>query len=291
LHRRCGRRLPIVLRPPAGWALEREVVLPAAAAEDLGRVLAYEMDRFTPFRSEDVIWDFELLARDRRSGMLRARLSVVPRAGLGELLSLLERIGTPAAFVECQPANGISRFLRIEQARTPRQRWQRKAHLLMGWSCLVLALAVITTPFVRQFLARARVEDRIAALQPQVARAESLRSRIAKAASGNEAIAGEEAREGNALEIMAVLTQLLPDDSYLTSLVLRDGTLTMEGQSAAATKLITALANTSLFTEPAFMAPVTRTERGMDIFALSAKIATSKAGQHSPQAARPTGWR
>lgn len=274
LRHRRGRNA-LVLRPPRGSLLEREITLPLAAAAELSRVLAYEMDRFTPFRSDEVFWAFTVLSRDASAGTLRLRLSVLPRGALRGLPAMLAEAGSEAGLIEAAAADGSVRTIRIEQSPSPRARRQRLAVLALSWGCAALALAIVVQPLVRQSLARADVERRIAALRPEVARAEALRARIARAVGGNDTIAREEARIGNALHVLAAVTAVLPDNTFLTSLSLKDRTLTMEGQSTAAAQLIARLADDKLFQEPAFTAPVTRTDHGADLFALRAKIATA----------------
>lgn len=270
---RRRRGAPVVVRPPPAWLLERDVTLPLAAAEELPRVLAYEMDRFTPFKSDEVHWGFHVQSRDIGAGVIRLRLSVVPRFGLLTLTTALERAGAPAALLEFPSRGGAVRTIRIDRPPTRGERRRRRALLLGVWGCVALALAVVAQPLVRQSLARAEVEDRIAALQPGVQQAEALRRRITNASSEADTIARERARLGEPLRILATVTQILPDDTFLTSFSLRDRTLTLEGQSAAAAKLIAGLSADPLIREPAFTAPVTRTEHGADLFALRAKIA------------------
>lgn len=271
--RQRRRDLPVVLRPPASWLLERDVTLPLAAADELGRVLAYEMDRFTPFQSDEVCWSFEVRSRDTRDSLVRLRLSVVPRALLVGLTAPLERAGAPPSALEFAGAGGAVRSLRIERPPTRQQRRWRRVVLLEALACGVLALAAVAQPLVRQAIALDAVDARIAALQPRVAKVEALRRRLVSAHNGADTITREEARIGDPLRILASLTELLPDDTYLTSFGLHDRTLTLEGQSASAAKLIGALSSDPLIQEPAFTAPVTRTRNGADLFALRAKIA------------------
>lgn len=282
LLRQRGQGLPVVIRPPGGWLLERDVTLPIAAAEELGRVLSYEMDRFTPFRADEVIWRFVPLSRDGRSGVVRVRLSLVPRRGLNDLIAALAAAGVTPDLLECQRSDGDVRVIAIERPPTPRDRRRRRARLVLAFGCAALAVAVIAQPLVRQSIAISNLDARIAALQPQVRRAEALRARISGAVTGSEIIAKEQSRTGNVLQIMAALTQILPDDTYLTSLTLSGRSLTIEGQSAAAAKLITALSNDRLFAEPSFTAPVTRTDRGADLFALRTRINPTDASGPDP---------
>jgi len=69
-----------------------------------------------------------------------------------------------------------------------------------------------------------------------------------------------------------MLTEALPDDTWLTSLTLHQRKLTLEGQSAVATRLIATLAATPRLRNPSFAAPVLRNDQQVDLFAIQAEV-------------------
>lgn len=91
----AGRRLverhvrsTVVVRPRPGVLLEHAVVLPLAVERDPERVLRYEMDRLTPFRSEEIFWSWAILERDRARERLVLRLLLVPKPRVLPLLDV-----------------------------------------------------------------------------------------------------------------------------------------------------------------------------------------------------------
>ena len=138
----------------------------------------------------------------------------------------------------------------------------------------VLAVVAAGLPFVQQSAASRAVEARIAALRPAVDQADALRREIAQATGSNDVIAAERARVGDALGVVATVTAVLPDDTYLTDFQLQGRVLTLTGQSAAAARLIALLAAEPALRNPAFTAPVTRNEPGRaEGFAIRAEVA------------------
>ncbi len=127
-------------------------------------------------------------------------------------------------------------------------------------------------PFWLQAQARAAVEERIAAVKPRVDQAETLRKRIAAAAEGSDVLGAERARVGDALHAIATLTDLLADDTYLLGLSMQKRQVTLEGSSAAASRLLTTLSANPSVRNAAFAAPVTRSETGSDLFSIKAEI-------------------
>jgi general secretion pathway protein L len=96
---------------------------------------------------------------------------------------------------------------------------------------------------------------------------------MAAAAAGSDAITSEHDRVGNALAAIAKLTDLLGDDTHLIGLVLHQRQVTLEGQAAAAAKLITALSSDPAIRNAAFSAPVMRNAVGADLFSIRAEVA------------------
>ncbi len=104
-----------------------------------------------------------------------------------------------------------------------------------------------------------RVAERdIAVLQPQVTEAASLRRRIANSTAGADVVVAERAHTGSALQVLATITELMPDDTVLSEMSLRQGQLGISGYSQGAARLIRTLAGNPLIRNPSFVAPVTR---------------------------------
>jgi general secretion pathway protein L len=106
----------------------------------------------------------------------------------------------------------------------------------------------------------ANLDRQLKAAQPAAAEAGKLRGEIDRLSRGAELLKDEIGKAGRSLEVLAKLTLLLPDDSYLTEIELHQRKLTLTGRSASAARLISALAADGQFKKPAFGAPVTRLE-------------------------------
>jgi len=92
--------------------------------------------------------------------------------------------------------------------------------------------------------------------------------------AGADVLTAERARIGDVLQVLAAVTDIVPDDSWLTELSLHQGKLGISGQSPAAARLIPALAADPAFRNPAFAAPVTRAPDGhADLFVIRAELA------------------
>jgi general secretion pathway protein L len=270
--RKLDRRQAVAVRVPGDVLLERTIVLPFAVEADLANVLRYEMDSITPFAVEEVFWTWSVARRDREQRRLHVRLCFVPKSALPSLSAALEALGAVPSWLETATPEGASRVIPLGPMAASEQRRQR--HLRLGFgAAAVLTAAVIVLPFIRQTVAQAGIEDRIAALEPSVRLAERLRARITRDTSGAALIAAEYGRVGGPLGVLSAVTAALPDDTFLTDLSIREGKLEVTGESKAAARLIAALAASPTLRDPAFVASVTRAENGSDAFSIRAGIA------------------
>lgn len=259
------RKLPVGLRLPADTLLHREVVLPLAAARDLESVIGFEMDRLTPFAADAVFWGLSHVSRDPLRERLNLRLAIVLRAQVQPLLDALARLGLAPGFLEGEGG-------RIELAAAQAGAG-RRVQVAASALCACLAVACLVTPVLRQQIALDRAAQSVARLQPAAREAIRLRRSLAATASGRAAIARARGA-GDALDVLAALTQALPDGTWLSDLTLKAGTLTLDGHSTNAAGLIARLAAVKQFSDPAFTAPVTRTVDGKaDLFSLQMAVA------------------
>jgi len=271
LERRGVRLEGAVLQLPAAMLLERDVALPLAAERDPEQVLQFEMDRLTPFEAAEVFWTWTVRARDRARARLHLRVSLVPQGAVRPLLDALSRIGVMPATLEFVVPGGVRR---IALARARRGRGGQVRLVLAAGLCALLVAGLVVTPFAGQSLAARATSRRIAGLAPDVAAAEALRARITREAAGRDVLSAERARVGDALAALAAATAVLPDDTYLTDLTLRQRRMVMNGRSAAAARLIGLLSADPALHEPAFLAPVTRSDTGRaDLFSIRAELA------------------
>ena len=251
-----ARRGAIRLLLPPRLVLEQQVTLPLAAERGLDTALRWEMDRLTPFPAEAVYWCWEIEQRDRARSRLMLRLRLVPKAAVAAALEGLAGAGLSPLLLASASDPSVTVSLG-GPAPARRGAW------VLGLAAAAFALAAaaaVATPFVRQELAARQVDARIEALRPEVDLAEGLRRRLNDRAASADIVAAEAGRVGDTLHTLEAITDVLPDDTSLLALTLRDRALTLTGQSGNAARLIPAIATYPVFRDPVFAAPVTRNE-------------------------------
>ncbi|RMD61466.1 MAG: hypothetical protein D6826_09855, partial [Alphaproteobacteria bacterium] len=94
------RSAQVALRLPRGQVLRRVVDLPAAAAENLREVLGFEMDRHTPFKAQEVYYDYRVKEVDPQRKRLKVDLVVIPRGVVDRMVRIAEAWGLDLDVVE-----------------------------------------------------------------------------------------------------------------------------------------------------------------------------------------------
>jgi general secretion pathway protein L len=169
--------------------------------------------------------------------------------------------------------DGPPRVIALERNDPKTALRQRRAVQTALAICATSVLTAIALPFALQIRALHDVRQRIAVLRTEVAEVEALRRDTTVRMSGNNALVVRRLHSIDPLGVLAEVTDALPDDTYLTEFGLDHGRLSITGQSAAAAKLISALAANPHIRNPGFSAPVTRNETAqMDQFAIRAEV-------------------
>ncbi len=267
----------VLLRIPTPGILHKELSVPMAAQRDLEGLLGFEMDRETPFARDEVYWSYAVRRRDPGQGKLDVDLVIVPRSLVGPLTEAAQSAGLTPAAIEVQLAARDHMFVPLG---TPsRWHWLRSQRSLVALATAACALAflAVATPFIRQQWALAQADSAITSLTKEAEEAASLRQSVDQFAHTTDFLNKERQKTGGVLEALAAATRSLPDDTHLTALTLRGGRLSLTGQSSSAASLISLLAQSPSFREPAFDLPVLGSDGG-DLETFTISVALAKAG-------------
>jgi general secretion pathway protein L len=270
--------VPRDLLLPGDDVLLREVILPLAAESNLRQALAFEMDRNTPFGTQDVFFDYRILQREKDAEQLRMELVVSPRAIIESKLEILGPRGLAPSGVDIERDGEPGGFNLLPPAM--RQRFVNRrvrANLALGAATVVLlALFMAQSLWFRQHQVE-QLEQAIEEVRDEARRVQTIREQIDDAASAAGFLVRKRAESPPAVLVLAEVTRILPDDTYLDRLRVWDGTVQMQGKSAKAQQLIEIVNGSGQFEGASFKGP-TRLDAssGLEIFDLNSSL--SQAG-------------
>ncbi len=285
--------LRIALLLPPSAVLRRQLALPLAAAENLHQVGAFEMDRQTPFRADQVHYTVRELPQRAPPGRLLAELVAVPRSTLDPLLAQLRTAALPIDAVDVAQADGRLGVNLLPAAQTPRRRHpRRRVNLALTAAAVVLLLLVLGEWVHNREVALAAMQSQVEDLRAEAQQVASLRQRLQANAGAAGFLVQRKLHSVGKLALLEDLTQRLPDTSWLERLsVDNSGQVGFQGQSKRAVQLVDALKDSKLIRDASFEGSIQPDPAtGMERFYLVAQLrqpAADAAGHAAVAAPAP----
>jgi general secretion pathway protein L len=257
-------RMVIALRLPQRQALRKMLDLPAAAEQNLRQVLTFEMDRQTPFTSDDVYFDFRVRQHDRETRHIGVEMIVLPRAIVDVAVDRARGWGLApdAVDISGDDSDAATPLNVLPETQGPRQgRFATGIGLALGVVAIALLAAVIYLPLERQRLRAEALASDVAQAKEEAGASRRLQDEIDRLIHQGRFIVEKKQQQPPFVEILNEVTRLLPDDTWLFRMRFFDGDVQTFGYSSAASSLIGTIEESDLFQNAQFRAPMTRDPR------------------------------
>lgn len=272
----------VVVRLARSNVLRRRAELPLAAGENLREVLGFEMDRHTPFRAEEVYFDFRVLDRDQANKRITVDLAIVTRAFADQALARLRNWGLAPQRLEVEKSldDGEGDFdLLPKSARQTGVRGLRRVTLAGAAAAVLLLALALYLPIMQRERSLAMAEDRLTAVKADALRAEKLREEVEGLLKRGDYVVDQKRHRPAVAELLNEVTELLPDDTWVIQMNWSGNRLTLAGFSRQPTDLIARLEGSELLSGVRFNSPVLLDQRiGMERFNLSAQVERREEG-------------
>jgi general secretion pathway protein L len=260
--------------------LRLDIPLPAAALENLDEAVAFQLDRYTPFLPEQVYLACAAGERTAGTNVVPVSAVVVERRVVDDAVAEAQRCGFTVASVEV--ARGDMRDAAVDMLPVPELGACSLRQSVLTAAVVVLLLALSAAAAILPF---AREEARADALRQQIAAARGradTAQRLEKAIETQKAeasfLADRKRDRVSALEILAEVTRLAPDDTWLSSAEFSGTEVQISGVSASASDLIGRIDTSEIFHKAEFRSPVTPDQKtGHEHFAIAAQVGRRSA--------------
>ena len=239
--------------PPAR-VLRRSLNLPAAAEDNLRQVLGFEMDRQTPFKADQVYFDYVVRGRDAAG----RQIAVERDAELGD--------------------------------RRARRSYQRLwINLGLAALAVTLALGVMARTVDNREVALEKMTAEVQTAQEEAKQVATLRKTLEDTIDSANFLTQKKRTVVPAIALLKDLTERLPDSTYIERLnVTEDGRVELQGLSDRSETLIAELQKSKVLSDPAFQGVVQPDPRvKKDRFNLVAQLKPREATAAKPSAAAP----
>ncbi|MFI0377397.1 MAG: PilN domain-containing protein [Candidatus Thiodiazotropha sp.] len=263
--------------------LFKKVTLPIETEENLREVLAFEMDRQTPFSVDQVYYDYIVNARDKQNRTLDITLILAPIDKISSALKQLEenqvRINAISPCEEIDPSLNEVNLLPPGKREKPYKRY-RLLNLILFLILLLLCIANLTLPLWQKSTHLKQLESELDGYKSKATEVAALREQVSSARNENFFLEERKQKTKAVLDILLELTLLLPDDTWVSNFEVRGNTIHLHGQSTASASLIPVLETSKLFQDVTFRSPVTRSKKNnTERFHISAEIAADEEGE------------
>ncbi|EXJ17108.1 PilN domain-containing protein [Imhoffiella purpurea] len=254
---------------PKSAVLLRPVSFPSQVKTNLAQVIRYELDRLSPFRADEVMFDFVSQGNARHSEKLSLELAICRRDILEPWIQRFSDLG--AAVDRIHWVGSWPRANLLPPDQRPRR---RRLHIGLGmvlWILVILSTAVaMATPIWQKSRVLEDLETELKRARSQAVAVDELRQELERAREGSTAVLQRKVDQPPILELLRELTDRLPDDTWIQNLEFNDGQVDLRGESGQATALIALLEQTPGIDDVSFKSPVTQIARtGKERFYIS----------------------
>ncbi len=278
--------LDVVLEVKQSQVLTREIRLPLAAKSNLHQVVAYELDRYTPFTAEQVYYDVQITGKDTETGQLSAQLALIPRQKLDDLCAELIDCGlqpTVARLVEEDEQSPAFNLLPAE-FRPKKRSISKIINAAIATLLLLLLLGLLLVPLWSEKRVVAELEREVKAVSEVANQVQTLQQSLETQLQETNFLLDQKRAQPVLIHMFNDLTKRIPDGTWLTYLQYKDGNLQVRGESPDASSLIALVEASSVFQNTRFVSPVTRnTASNTDRFQLAMDVLNGGVFDRKPE--------
>ena len=278
-------RVVVALAPEQ--VLRKTITLPAAVEENLAQVLAYDLDRHTPFKPEEVSFDATIVGRDTAKKEVRIDWAAALKSVVEELRRRAESWG--ASVVAVTPDRPVNGAMPSRTALNLLPVGQRPdAASGRGWEIWAPLALIAAAVLFATALPLWQKRGYAIALQQQAMQgraaadaSNALREQLERLTGDYNFALARKYAFPSALQSVEDLSRLLPDDTWLTQLEVKNTAkgkdakreIVVRGESGNAGRLISLFEESKLFSDAAPRSPTTKIQPGPgEIFDVGAQL-------------------
>ena len=265
--------------------LTRHLSLPASTEENLYEVIQYEMDRYTPFNKDDVYFDYKIEDRNSEKELIKVLLIVVKKEILAPIVNAIEMTNVHLRKIDIVDSENPDRNLKdinffranneINRSKTASNKW-----LLIAAAVLFVLTGI--TPIMMNYIQINKISSELESMEGTVKKVKQLQSEYQKMQDQVGYLVRIKENNPSVIEMLNLLTKVIPDHTYVQRLSLESGQLSIQGVSASASELIAIIDQTGLFGEIRFAAPVTQSGAdGLERYSITANIKSNTQAEKS----------
>ena len=278
----------LVVLLPEDQVLCRQLSLPMAAEENLAQVIGFELDRQTPFKPEQVRYDFRVRSRDLAQRQIQVDLLIALRARADALVAPLQAAGLALDALDAVAADGTRRGFNLLPPEARAQRVNRGARInaVLAAVAVLLLWVVMNQSLDARQVALDRLQTAVDQERAEAATTVQLQKRLQDAVEGANFLDSRKREQPVVVDMLRELTGLLPLDTSLMRLSVNHGEVQIQGTAEEAAQLIVTLQKARTIESPGISGAITPDARSKkEQFLIQAKARVPKSGEGADAAA------
>jgi general secretion pathway protein L len=270
------KRFDVIGIIPKGQCLARPLTLPLAAEAHLDEAVRYQIERVSPFKADNTLYDIKQLEGNRAANELRLKLSIVSKASVAELEKRTANLGFRIDHFAIEaPDGGALETLAFKSDLTSRTKMPLEAKAFLA-AAFLLAVSLALAPVAGKWQHAKALEREVSILKPKAEQVLKLQSERDKILARRAQMIGLKKAALPPVAILSRLSELLDDQTFLFDMRMDRGAITISGLSIDASKLAQRLGTIEVFKSVKFSGPVTRdVQSARDRFTLILEMAAS----------------
>ncbi len=274
-HHKELSSIDVILELMSSQVLTREIRLPLAAKNNLHQVVAYELDRYTPFTPDQVYYDVQITGKDTESGQLSAQLVLIPKQKLDDLCEELIACGLHPTVARLHDEEGQSTVFNLlpNELRPIKSSAPKIASIVLGSLLILLLLGLLLVPLWSEKRVVADLEKEVTVVSQVANEVQTLKKQVETELHDTSFLLDQKRTQPVLVFMFDDLTKRIPDGTWLTYMQYSKGNLQVRGESPDASSLIALVEASPVFNNTRFVSPVTRnTASNTDRFQLAMDV-------------------
>jgi general secretion pathway protein L len=259
------QKADIIFRLHKKKGLLKILTLPKAVEDNLTQVILYELDRYTPFNSQQVYYSVTPL--ETTIDKITVRLILTPKTTLDNIYEGLIDWGIKPLRVDYAGAIIHSSQTADQYNLLPEEKRYRKNKFLIWLQALFIMLffgLLITTmvlPVWFYHQSERALYAEIKRIKKEAIEVQDIQNKMAILSEKTNWLIHQKQKVPPLIEIINTVSQRLNNDTWLKIIEYKNEKLHLTGESKDAAKLINILETSSLFSEADFESTVTKNKQ------------------------------
>jgi len=258
---------------PAAEAFRYRGVMPLAVSSYLLNAIALQLPKWMPLKAGALLTDYRVIRRDVDAGTIEIEVAALKRAEVEWLVAQVRSLGFRIKRIGLMDADDRDRMFSFSVGKTAQLRPSaNRAERLLLAAAAVLGCAILVSGAIEGFRSHRTLALTTQTTHMAASEAAVRRQEVIERIEPLQVLSTLEASPSSS-ELILQLSQLVPDDSWLTTFERRDRQIRIVGLSPDAAGIVKRVATSALLSEVSLRSSMSAgIGTGLDRFEIAAEF-------------------